>query len=199
MVVNLPKDVLAGVAAFLVPRQVCALGCLARHVDELLEGASGALATALDRGHGGLRLHPAECGRGGARRALRLLDAASRTPAPLPFRGIATDGGVDDGDMQFWCDAAFRPERWLVYSSGAVSRAVALAAAFAPDRGAAPRDEETREFVLARLREAGRFLDAPDRVGRDRVQRHFNMPWIQPSSGFLRNSRRDSRAQNMGP
>ena len=57
------------------------------------------------------------------------------------FHGLATDGGVDEGDAQYWCDALFRPEPWLVLLVGGDGAARALRRGLSGE-GARRRDDK---------------------------------------------------------
>ena len=160
----LPSDCLAKVCAFLRARETVLLTGLGTSVLEALESDAFLWGEAVRREHGGLRLAPADARCRYARCALRTL-AALRLfrervlggGEPLAFRGLATDGGVDDGQMAYWVDALFRPEPWFVYSSAATRRLVLCAAVFEGDAPDASRDDD-RDWMLERLRVAGRLL-----------------------------------------
>ena len=87
---------------------------------------SEAWAAVIKTNHGGLKLRPKELDGAKAHAALQKLHRRARSarmrsdvrrhtnPSAgwgLPgFHGLATDGGVDEGDATYWCDALFRPE-----------------------------------------------------------------------------------------
>ena len=118
--IALPPDALARVCAYLETRAARRLHAAAKVAARAL--GSEAWAAVIKTNHGGLKLRPKEA----TTNALQTLHRRARsakmrsdvrrhtTPSGgwgLPgFHGLATDGGVDEGDATYWCDALFRPE-----------------------------------------------------------------------------------------
>ena len=122
--IALPPDALARVCAYLETRPARRLHASAKASARAL--GSEAWAAVIRTNHGGLKLRPKELEGTKAHAALQKLHRRARsarmrsdvrrhtTPGAgwgLPgFHGLATDGGVDEGDATYWCDALFRPE-----------------------------------------------------------------------------------------
>ena len=122
--IALPPDALARVCAYLETRAARRLHASAKVSARAL--GSEAWAAIIKTNHGGLKLRPKELEGTKAHAALQKLHRRARsarmrsdvrrhtTPGAgwgLPgFHGLATDGGVDEGDATYWCDALFRPE-----------------------------------------------------------------------------------------
>ena len=118
--IALPPDALARVCAYLETRAARRLHAAAKVAARAL--GSEAWAAVIKTNHGGLKLRPKEATTNALQtlhrraRSARVRSEVRRHANPsggwgLPgFHGLATDGGVDEGDATYWCDALFRPE-----------------------------------------------------------------------------------------
>ena len=175
--IALPPDALARVCAYLETRPARRLHAAAKVAARAL--GSEAWAAVIKTNHGGLKLRPKELDGAKAHAALQKLHRRARSARMrsdvrrhtnpgagwgLPgFHGLATDGGVDEGDATYWCDALFRPEPWLVYSSAVTARPVLCAAAYLVvgpgDATINDDDAQDRAWMVERMEKAGLLFD----------------------------------------
>lgn len=173
--IALPPDALARVCGYLETQGARRLAASAKISERAL--GSEAWAAVIKTNHGGLKLRPKDLDGDKApavvqklHRRARQAKMASRLRSHnsgwgLPgFHGLATDGGVDEGDSNYWCDALFRPEPWLVFSSAVTARPVLCAAAYlvtAFDSDADIRDTDAadRAWMVERMEKAGLLFD----------------------------------------
>ena len=208
--IALPPDALARVCAYLETRAARRLHAAAKAAARAL--GSEAWAAVIKTNHGGLKLRPKEATTNALQtlhrraRSAKMRSDVRRHANPsggwgLPgFHGLATDGGVDEGDPQYWCDALFRPEPWLVYSSAVTARPVLCAAAYLVkgpgDASVEDADAADRAWMVERLEKAGLLFDDPfdhlDAEPPDVVARTFaEVTRVMDDQGWLHELVRD--------
>lgn len=114
--IALPPDALARVCGYLETQGARRLAAAAKDAERAL--GREAWAAVIKTNHGGLKLRPKDLDGDKApavvqklHRRARQAKMASRLRSHnggwgLPgFHGLATDGGVDEGDSNYWCDA----------------------------------------------------------------------------------------------
>lgn len=145
----LPVELLAHVLGFLPPHTavLCATMCSALHAALQLPEAWRYTATRLD-------CDLKASGRGGRPEWLRVWRAVVGSPSegPLRFKGLFTDGGCDEGGMQFWVDNMFVPNHWESYCSSLSTNVTAIGVLTGGLVKADVAEASHREFIIDRCR-----------------------------------------------